>query len=200
MRGPFFSSFVFVWCLNFVRRPSRNGGILAPRTRGGEARRLFSHTTGPRNPTMVRAQVQIVCALLCAAMATPLIACKTKAADSAPEAGAAASTAAPPPSVAAADTAPSATASAADSAAAAPTDTAASAPVATPPPAPPLIVETRPPPPPGFDFWVPGYHRWDGRRYVWVGGRWDHRHGRNWYAGHWERGPRGHVWMEGAWR
>jgi len=49
MRAPFFSSFVFVWWLNFFRRPSRYGGILAPRTREGEARRLFSHTTGPRN-------------------------------------------------------------------------------------------------------------------------------------------------------
>src|ERR1019366_7482170 len=44
---------------------------------------------------MVRAQVQIVCALLCAAMATPLIACKTKAADTAPEAAAPVATAAP---------------------------------------------------------------------------------------------------------
>jgi len=147
---------------------------------------------------MVRAQVQIVCALLCAAMATPLIACKTKAADTAPEAAApVASTAAPPPSVSAADTAPSA----APSDSAAPAETAAALPpVATPPPAPPLIVETRPPPPVGYDFWVPGYHRWDGRRYIWVGGHWDRRHGRTWYPAHWEPGPHGHMWREGYWR
>lgn len=152
---------------------------------------------------MVRAQVHVVCSLLCLAMSVPLVACKSKSAD-APEAGAAASSA-PPPSVSAAETTPSATATAAPAATVA---TAAAMapppdqqqPLATPPPPPPLVVEPpRPPAPPGFDYWVPGYQRWDGRRYVWERGHWDHRHGRAWAPGHWERRPRGHVSIEGHW-
>lgn len=67
------------------------------------------------------------------------------------------------------------------------------------------IVEVRPAPPSSDFVWVFGYHRWDGRRYVWVGGRWDrpphrgavwvrhqyirvHDHDRNgweYHPGHW---------------
>ena len=45
-----------------------------------------------------------------------------------------------------------------------------------------VYVPTAPPPPvaevapaspgPGY-VWIAGYHRWDGARYVWVGGRWE---------------------------
>ena len=67
---------------------------------------------------------------------------------------------------------------------------------------PPPVVETRiVAPRPGM-VWVPGYHRWNGSAYVWVGGvwmrpprvhaawvpaRWVHDHRRGWYVvqGHW---------------
>jgi hypothetical protein len=67
---------------------------------------------------------------------------------------------------------------------------------------PPLIVETRPPAPGPLYVWVGGYHRWDGRAYVWVPGRWvvpPRRHGR-WVPGHWVRHRRGWFWVEGHWR
>jgi hypothetical protein len=55
------------------------------------------------------------------------------------------------------------------------------------PPAP--VYEPAPPPPPApYYVWVPGYYRYDGGRYVWVGGR---------YA----RPPyRGAAWVPGYWR
>ena len=36
---------------------------------------------------------------------------------------------------------------------------------------PPVIVEHPGPPPRAGYIWTPGYHRWDGARYVWVPGR-----------------------------
>jgi hypothetical protein len=71
-------------------------------------------------------------------------------------------------------------------------------PVAPPPP----VVEVRPVVPgPGY-VWIPGYHRWDGARYVWVRGRWElaprgHAH---WVPGHWRHDRRGWVWIPGHWR
>jgi WXXGXW repeat (2 copies) len=49
--------------------------------------------------------------------------------------------------------------------------------------------------------WIAGFHRWDGHRYVWVGGRWDHRPhaGAHWVGAHWEPRARGKVWVEGHW-
>ena len=49
--------------------------------------------------------------------------------------------------------------------------------------------------------WIAGYHRWDGARYVWVGGHWDHRPrvGARWVGAHWEPRARGKVWVEGHW-
>ncbi len=42
--------------------------------------------------------------------------------------------------------------------------------------APPVAVYERPGNPPSArHFWVNGYHRWTGDRYVWVGGHWDLR-------------------------
>lgn len=68
------------------------------------------------------------------------------------------------------------------------------------PPAP--IIERRPiAPGPGY-VWVDGFHRWDGARYVWVGGHWmmPPRRGGVWVAGHWRHTPGGYVWVEGHWR
>ena len=68
------------------------------------------------------------------------------------------------------------------------------------PPAP--IVETRPARPgPEFE-WIAGYHRWDGARYVWVPGRWDHRPhpGAHWVAHRWVHRNGGYVLVEGHWR
>jgi hypothetical protein len=70
------------------------------------------------------------------------------------------------------------------------------------PPAP--IVEAVPPIPHEHPDWVwqPGYHRWDGGRYVWVPGTYVQppRHGARWVAGHWDHRGGGYVWIEGHWR
>ena len=65
----------------------------------------------------------------------------------------------------------------------------------------PLVERRAPPPAPGY-VWTPGYHRWNGRSYVWTNGQWirpPHSHAK-WVAGHWVR--RGHGWtfVEGHWR
>jgi ribosomal protein L12E/L44/L45/RPP1/RPP2 len=85
-------------------------------------------------------------------------------------------------------------------------------------PAPPaaqaeIVVEGEPPPPPspehevvaaspGAEFvWVPGYHRWDGHRYIWIHGRYERRPHANarWTGAHWEARGHSHVWIEGNW-
>ncbi|HVG26066.1 MAG TPA: hypothetical protein VM865_00565 [Acidobacteriaceae bacterium] len=68
-----------------------------------------------------------------------------------------------------------------------------------------------PPPPPRREIvpvaprpgwvWQPGYHRWDGGRYVWVPGRYmapPYERAR-WVPGHWRHGRRGWFWAEGHW-
>jgi hypothetical protein len=69
------------------------------------------------------------------------------------------------------------------------------------PPAP--IVETRVVAPGPRYVWVAGYHRWDGRAYVWVPGAWvvPPAHYHHWVAGHWvhER-ANGYYWVDGHWR
>ncbi|MGH7484266.1 MAG: YXWGXW repeat-containing protein [Vicinamibacterales bacterium] len=69
------------------------------------------------------------------------------------------------------------------------------------PPAP--IVERRVVAPgPGY-VWIPGYHVWDGRAYVWRGGRWDRppRAGGRWVAPRWVHNRRnGWYLVEGHWR
>ena len=65
-------------------------------------------------------------------------------------------------------------------------------------------VERVPPPPPEHRDWVwhAGYHRWDGRAYVWVPGEYvapPHPHAR-WVAGHWDHRHGEYVWVEGRWR
>ena len=81
------------------------------------------------------------------------------------------------------------------------------------PPPPPGRIYVRTAPPvyqtevigvaPGPEFvWVPGYHRWEGERYVWVAGRWDRPpHPRaKWVAGRWRHDRNGWFWVEGRWR
>jgi hypothetical protein len=69
------------------------------------------------------------------------------------------------------------------------------------PPAP--LVETRiVAPGPGY-VWIPGYHAWDGRAYVWRPGRWDRgpRANARWVPARWVNDRR-HGWylVEGHWR
>jgi hypothetical protein len=68
-------------------------------------------------------------------------------------------------------------------------------------PPPPVHEHYGPAPHPGW-VWQPGYHRWDGNRYVWQGGVWaepprPHAH---WVAGHWAHRHGGWVFVEGHWR
>jgi len=68
------------------------------------------------------------------------------------------------------------------------------------PPAP--VVEVRPAPPAPGLIWVPGYHRWDGRTYVWAPGVWrqpPHAHAK-WVTGHWAHDRHGYYFVEGHWR
>lgn len=56
---------------------------------------------------------------------------------------------------------------------------------------------------PGPDFvWIEGYHRWDGRAYVWVPGRWERRPQprAEWVPGRWEHDRRGWFYVDGHWR
>ncbi|HTQ55012.1 MAG TPA: hypothetical protein VMI94_11165 [Bryobacteraceae bacterium] len=67
---------------------------------------------------------------------------------------------------------------------------------------PPAVVETRPVRPGPHYVWIEGYHRWDGRGYVWVPGEWElppHPHAR-WVARHWVRRHGGWVIVGGRWR
>lgn len=68
------------------------------------------------------------------------------------------------------------------------------------PPAP--IVEVRTVAPGPRYAWVGGYHRWSGRAYVWVPGRWvvPPRHRSVWVRPHWEHDRRGWFFVGGRWR
>ncbi len=72
--------------------------------------------------------------------------------------------------------------------------------IASGPPAP--VYEVRAVSPgPGY-IWVEGYHRWDGRGYVWMPGRWQrppYAHA-TWVPGRWERDGRGWYFVDGHWR
>ena len=67
---------------------------------------------------------------------------------------------------------------------------------------PPVIVEHPGPPPRAGYVWTPGYHRWDGARYVWVPGRYAYppRPRAVWVPGHWTNRRGGYVFVEGHWR
>lgn len=65
----------------------------------------------------------------------------------------------------------------------------------------PLVERRIPAPGPGY-VWTSGYHRWDGRAYVWMPGAWvrpprPHAH---WVAAHWAHRGGGWVLVEGHWR
>jgi hypothetical protein len=51
-------------------------------------------------------------------------------------------------------------------------------------------------------IWIAGYHRWDGRAYIWVPGHYavPPRHRTTWVRGHWVRHQRGWYWVDGRWR
>jgi len=73
--------------------------------------------------------------------------------------------------------------------------------IGPPPPRPVEVVPPRPVAHPGW-VWVPGFHRWDGRAYVWVPGHYvepPRPHAR-WVPGHWAERGGGWVWIEGHWR
>jgi len=63
------------------------------------------------------------------------------------------------------------------------------------------IVERRGEPPEAGFVWIDGYHRWDGKAYIWVPGRWEkppHPHDR-WVAHKWVKRNGGWVLVEGRW-
>jgi WXXGXW repeat (2 copies) len=68
---------------------------------------------------------------------------------------------------------------------------------------PAAIVETRVVAPTPHHVWIEGYHRWDGRAYTWVPGRWELPPARHtaWVAGHWtHHSHNGWYWTEGHWK
>ena len=68
------------------------------------------------------------------------------------------------------------------------------------PPAP--VVEVRSVAPGPRFVWIAGSQRWDGRRYVWVPGRWTAppRARAVWVPGRWVHERRGWYFMDGHWR
>ena len=69
-------------------------------------------------------------------------------------------------------------------------------------PPPPVIVERPGPPLHAGWVWIPGYYRWNGRRYVWVNGYWAQppRPRAIWIPGRWVPRGGGYVWIAGSWR
>ena len=68
---------------------------------------------------------------------------------------------------------------------------------------PPAPRAYRVPPRPGPDYvWVEGYHRWDGRAYAWVPGRWDRGPQARavWVPGRWVQDKHGWYYVQGHWR
>ncbi len=72
--------------------------------------------------------------------------------------------------------------------------------VRTEPPAP--VYETHRVPPGQGYVWVDGYHRWDGRDYVWVPGKWERapRAHAVWVPGRWTHDRHGWYYVQGHWR
>jgi len=64
------------------------------------------------------------------------------------------------------------------------------------------IVEHRAVRPSHDHVWIGGYHRWDGRAYVWEPGRWEvpPRPHAVWVAPRWTHRHDGYVFVEGRWR
>jgi hypothetical protein len=66
---------------------------------------------------------------------------------------------------------------------------------------PPIVVERHVVAPRAGYIWQPGYHRWNGRTYVWTSGSWarpPYRHAR-WVPGRWVETRRGFYWVQGHW-
>lgn len=64
------------------------------------------------------------------------------------------------------------------------------------------VVERRVVAPGPGHVWIGGYHRWDGRGYAWVPGRWErppHRRA-HWVSPRYVRRGGGWVFVEGHWR
>jgi hypothetical protein len=56
---------------------------------------------------------------------------------------------------------------------------------------------------PGPEYtWTPGYHRWDGVHYTWVGGSWERRPRADatWQPGVWRHQTEGWYWTDGRWK
>jgi len=64
------------------------------------------------------------------------------------------------------------------------------------------VVEHRVVAPSRNHVWVPGYHVWDGRAYVWTPGHWEvpPRPHAKWVAPRWNHRRDGWVFVEGRWR
>ena len=65
------------------------------------------------------------------------------------------------------------------------------------------IVEHHRPHRPGYRYvWVSGYHRWNGYRYYWVPGHWvvPPREHAVWVGPRWEHRHGGYVFVAGYWR
>jgi len=61
-------------------------------------------------------------------------------------------------------------------------------------------VYERPVAPYGDAVWIGGEWNWNGGRYVYSQGHWEHaRAGRTYVAGTWEQGNRGYRWRRGHW-
>ncbi len=71
------------------------------------------------------------------------------------------------------------------------------------PPVPELRPEAVPPPPGARYAWEPGHWFWNGRTYVWVGGRYIVRqpHYAQYVPGHWQWAPHrgGWIWRPAHW-
>jgi hypothetical protein len=67
---------------------------------------------------------------------------------------------------------------------------------------PAVVVERRGVAPSRRHVWIGGYHRWDGRAYVWEHGRWElpPRPHAVWVAPRWQHRHGGWVFVEGHWR
>ena len=68
---------------------------------------------------------------------------------------------------------------------------------------PKVIVEERSPAPSPRHVWVTGYHRWDGKAYVWAPGGWQlpTKGHSAWVEGHWSHHKsNGWYWVGGHWK
>jgi hypothetical protein len=66
---------------------------------------------------------------------------------------------------------------------------------------PPPIIEVRHVSPHRGYVWRPGYHHWNGHRYIWTRGSWVRPPYRNarWSEGRWSHERRGWYWVPGHW-